>query len=465
MDHLDVDKKKVFEHHEGGSIDQEEVINYVPGTAEEKALLRKVDKRLLPILWLMYIFNYIDRTNIGNARVGGMERDLGLSSSEYSLALSIFFVGYLLAEVPSNMLLARSRPSIFLPALMFTWGCCSIAAKGIHNTAGLVAFRFFLGIIEAGFFPGVILLLSCWYKPNELSKRLALFYSASLMAGAFGGLLAGVITQYMDGVGNTPGWQWLFVIEGLGTVVIAVGAVFVLPDYPSTTRWLSEREKKFAVARLVTNEDAADRLGHMQAFKASVKDWKTWAFMLVYVLLNGSGTISYFFPTLMTTLGYSGRDAQFMTVPIYVVSLVISLAMGYNADRTNQKAWHIFAATILGAASFIVTAIVTKASVRYAFICFGGAGIWTAVPLFLSWMVGNFEGREKRAVSIAMINGFGNLASVYGSFIWPKSDAPLYRPGFATTTALIAAGGGVVFALRWKLAKDARRASENEIDQ
>lgn len=149
-----------------------------------------------------------------------------------------------------------------------------------------------------------------------------------------------------------------------------------------------------------------------------------------------------------------------MTVPIYVVALTVSLAMGYSADKTQQKAWHIFAACILGAASFIVTAVVKKAAVRYAFICFGGAGIWTAVPLFLSWMVGNFEGREKRAVSIAMINGFGNLASVYGSFIWPKSDAPLYQPGFATTTALIAAGGIVVFLLRWKLAKDARRAGE-----
>jgi len=169
-----------------------------------------------------------------------------------------------------------------------------------------------------------------------------------------------------------------------------------------------------------------------------------------------------------------------MTVPIYVVSLTISLTMGWNADRTNQKPWHIIAATILGAISFVITATVNVASVKYAFICFGGAGIWTAVPLFLSWMVGNFEGREKRAVSIALINGFGelrwryksvpalttcsyyvsgNLASVYGSFIWPKSDAPKYTAGFATTTALIAAGGVVVFLLKWKLAKDARRAS------
>lgn len=165
---------------------------------------------------------------------------------------------------------------------------------------------------------------------------------------------------------------------------------------------------------------------------ASVKDWKTWGFMLVYVLLNGAGTISYFFPTLMTSLGYRGRNAQceyipiplflsklranagsicgravVMTVPIYVVALVVSLGMGWNADRTKQKPWHIIAATVLSTVSFILTVAIGNADVKFAFICFGGAGIWTAVPLFLSWMVGNFEGKEKRAISIAMINGFG----------------------------------------------------------
>jgi MFS family permease len=331
---------------------------------------------------------------------------------------------------------------------MFVWGAMSIGAKGIHSTAGLVAFRFFLGFVEAGFFPGVMLLLSCWYKPNELSKRLAIFYSASLMSGAFGGLLAGVITEYMNGVGNTPGWQWLFIIEGLATCCISVVAVFVLPDYPTTTKFLNEREKMLAVARLVSDEDDKERLTHKQAFFAAVKDVKTWLFTLGYVLLNGAGTISYFFPTLMTSLGYKGRDAQFMTVPIYCVALVVSVGMGWSADRTHQKAWHIVAATALSAVSFIICATVKKAVVRYAFICFGGAGIWTAVPLFLSYMVTQFEGREKRAVSIAIINGFGNLASVYGSFLWPSTDAPLYHAGFGATTGLIAAGGFVVTFIR-----------------
>lgn len=147
----------------------------------------------------------LDRTNIGNAKTGGMQADLNLTASEYSLVLSIFFVGYLLWEVPSNMMLARSRPSIFLPTIMFIWGAMSIGAKGINSLGGMVAFRFVLGLVEAGFFPGVMLLMSCWYKPAELSKRIALFYTASLMAGAFGGLLAGGVISGLEGKGGTRG--------------------------------------------------------------------------------------------------------------------------------------------------------------------------------------------------------------------------------------------------------------------
>ena len=172
-----------------------------------------------------------------------MATDLNLSSSDYSLVLSIFFIGYLLNEVPCNMILSRSRPSIFLPTVMFIWGSMSIGVKGVSSLGGMVAFRFCLGLVEAGFFPGVMLIMSCWYKvglqfgirvglinqPAELSKRIALFYTASLLAGAFGGLLAGAIITGLDGVGNTRGWQWLFIIEGLATALVAIGAYFVLP--------------------------------------------------------------------------------------------------------------------------------------------------------------------------------------------------------------------------------------------
>ncbi|WVQ82889.1 hypothetical protein IAT38_005025 [Cryptococcus sp. DSM 104549] len=452
---MDLDYKPEIEHVESQLPDKDASVDfvYVPGTVEEKRLVRKIDRHLLPMLWLMYVFNYIDRTNIGNAKTGGMQADLGLSSSDYSLVLSIFFVGYLLNEVPCNMILARSKPSVFLSVIMFAWGSMSIGAKGVNSLGGMVAFRFVLGLVEAGFFPGVMLLLSCWYKPTELSKRVALFYTASLVSGAFGGLLAGGIIEGMEGVGGTRGWKWLFIIEGLATALIAVVAFFVLPDWPKTTKWLSDDERVLAIARLNRVEGETmdeEHMSHKQAFFAACKDPKTWAFLLIYNMLNSVGTISYFFPTLMTSLGYKGRNAQFMTVPLYVVALVVALATGISSDHFRQKGFHAAGACGLSLVSFVICATVKNTTVRYVFIAFGGAGVWTAVPIFLSWMITMFDGREKRAVSIALINGFGNLSSVYGSFFWPASDAPLYHKGFGITTALVGAAGLSMLLARWK---------------
>ncbi|KAH0841371.1 putative transporter [Fonsecaea pedrosoi] len=423
-------------------------LEYVEGTPEEKKLLRKIDLRLIPILWAMYIFNYLDRTNIGNAKVGGMEKDLSLSSSDYSLVLSIFFVAYLLFEPPAVMILARTKPSIFLPSIMIAWGAVSVAIKGIDSLGGLVAFRIALGLLEAGFFPGVMLVLSCWYKPSELSKRIAIFYTGTILAGAFGGLLAGGIIDGMEGVGGVRGWKWLFIIEGLGTVAIGLIAFFLLPDYPTNTKWLSAQERKLATTRLIIREDLDSKMPYKKALILSIKDWKMWLFMVSLNTILASGTVSYFFPTLMGALGYKGRMVQFMTVPIYAVTLVVTVATGFSADHTRQKAYHVVGCSVLAIVSFIICAASTHFSVRYAFICFGFAGVQACVPLLISWEVTMFPGRERRAVSVPIINGFGNLASVYGSFIWPAEDAPRYIMGFAVMTSFMFIAGAVAFVIK-----------------
>ncbi|KAJ9640865.1 hypothetical protein H2204_003154 [Knufia peltigerae] len=378
---------------------------YVEGTEEEKKLVRKIDMHLIPILWAMYVFNYLDRTNIGNAKVGGMEEDLKLSSSDYSLVLSIFFVAYLLFEPPAVMVLARTKPSLFLPSIMIAW-------------------------------------------PSELSKRIAIFYTGTILAGAFGGLLAGGIIDGMEGVGGVRGWKWLFIIEGLGTVIAGFVAYLLLPDYPTNTKWLSEAERKLATTRLILREDLDKKMSYKKAIVLSIKDWKMWLFMLSLNTILASGTVSYFFPTLMGALGYKGRMVQFMTVPIYAVTLVINLIMGYSADYTGKKAYHVVGCAILAVVSFIICAASKNFSVRYAFICFGFAGVQCCVPLLISWEVTMFPGRERRAVSVPVINGFGNLASVYGSFIWPSHDAPRYIMGFAVMTTFMFIAGATALLIK-----------------
>ncbi|UNI15667.1 hypothetical protein JDV02_002178 [Purpureocillium takamizusanense] len=413
---------------------------FVEDAVLEKRILRKVDMRLIPPLFVMYILNYLDRNNIGNAKEAGMAESLHLSSSDYSLAVSIFFVGYLLLEVPSNMILNRTRPSLYLPGLMIVWGGMVVAYVGVNTKAHLIALRFCLGLLEAGYFPGVLLFMSNWYKKTELARRFSVFYCASLLSGAVGGLIAGVITDTMQNRGNLPAWKWLFLIEGCMTVGFAIIAMFILPDFPATTKWLTAEEREYAVRRLEHDNNAtqAGSMGHLESFVRAVKDWRTWMFVLAQSLCTCAGTITYFIPTLMAALGYKGHEIQYMTIPIYMVALVIVLACCFSSDLLNERPKHIMAMGAMSTVALIITAAVTDSKARYAFLAIGASGIWACSPLTLSYLSNTIcRPAEKRAVAIGVVNALANLSSVYGSYIWPSNSAPRYIAGFSVSTSLM----------------------------
>ncbi|KAF5133875.1 putative transporter [Metarhizium anisopliae] len=404
---------------------------YVPHSAEEKKLVRKIDLFLMPILWIMYILNYVDRTNIGNAKIAGMAVDLDLDDNRYAWVLSVFFFGYLICEVPSNMILSRSKPSIFLPAIMLVWGALS-ALMSISKTYGvLLGFRFVLGCIESGFFPGVLYYLSCWYTKAELGKRFGIFYTAAVLSGAFGGILAGAITDYMHDAHGIAGWRWLFIVEGVATVGVAFVAFFVLLDYPGTSKRLTPEERRLAAIRIIhdgiaTGGHSDKRLSHWQAFVAAVTDPRTYMFLILYMLDVGAG---------------NSTRAQYMTVPIYVVAAVCLNILAWSSDRTGDRRWHITGALGLGFACSVVCAAVQTSVVRYVMVCFVAAGIWSALPLILSWTSNTVSlPPEKRAIVLALVNAFGNFSSVYGSRIWPKDNSPAFHIGFGVTAGFLGCG-------------------------
>ncbi|RPA94805.1 major facilitator superfamily transporter [Choiromyces venosus 120613-1] len=420
---------------------------------DEKKLVRKIDFYLVPMLWVMYILNYIDRTNIGNARIAGMDDDLGLGDEGYAWILSIFFFGYLLCEVPSNMILSRSQPSIFLPGIMLLWGYDLIKGKSalcavmsVSNSYGaMLGFRFVLGCIESGFFPGVLYLLSCWYKKAELGKRFALFYSAAIISGAFGGIFAGAVTGHLEGVHGIRGWRLLFIIEGVATVDVRgcmVGSSG-LSHYDYRKR-LTASEQDLAVGGR-----RMPRLSHWGAFLAAVGDWRTWAFVLLFVMCVGAGTISYFLPTLTKSLGYDTVKAQYMTVPIYIIATVFSNLLAYSTDRLSERRYHI-AGALCGFISCVIAAAVPASSpaVRYAMICFTASGIWSALSLILAWTSKVIAlPDEKRAEVLAIVNACGNFSSVYGSRIWPAWNGPGFSVGFGVTAGFLGAGTIVALVL------------------
>ncbi|KAL8669729.1 MAG: hypothetical protein Q9168_005698 [Polycauliona sp. 1 TL-2023] len=406
----------------------------------ENALVRKIDLFLLPTIWLMYLLSYIDRTNIGNAKIAGMQDDLHLSSNQYSVSLIVFFVSYVVFEIPSNLILSKSRPSIFLPTIMILWGIVTCCMAAVRTYKQLVALRFVVGIFEAGFAPGVLLIFSSWYKREEQSKRFAVYISAAILSGAFGGLLAGAITKNLEGA---HGW--------------ACVARFLLLDFPLTSKRLSEDERRLAAERLLVTDGSRtsdeQRLGPWPAVKQTLASRRVWLFTTGYMVIVGSSTLSYFYPTIVKSLGYESNKAQYMTVPIYAVAFVCNAFTGYFSDKVPRYRGLVISSWLtLSLICSIAITITTNFKARYVLLVFMAAGLWSSNGLSLSFASSSFAhmSREARGVSLAFVNAMGNLAQIYGAYLFPNEDEPRFIMGFSVICAMCALGiavYGVLFAI------------------
>ncbi|KAH8649887.1 major facilitator superfamily domain-containing protein [Xylariales sp. PMI_506] len=438
------------------------VSDYVPDTEEERKLVRKIDLYLLPAIWGMYLLSYMVRTIMGNAEIAGMKEDLGLDSDKYSISLVVFFIGYVLCGVPSNMILARTKPSIFLPTIMFLWGAVTVAMGWMPNYASLVGLRVVIGILEAGFAPGVLLILSAWYKPNEQSKRFGVYISAAILSGAFGGVIAGAIDGNLDGAHGIAGWRWLFIVEGAACAGWSLVCYFILLDFPATSKRLSERERELAVKRLqyewintaTAKTTPEERMSQVQALKRSFTNWRTWLFVVGYMAIVGSSTLSYFYPTLVEGLGYSGTTAQYMTIPIYIAAFVCTAVSSPLMDKYPQ--WRGFALGCWMGIAMICSIIVCAVydfKARYALLVIMASGLWVSNALALTYASASlaFMNTEVKAISLAFINAMGNLAQIYGSYLFPDNDAPKYLMGFGVISGLCFTGVASYFALHYLL--------------
>ncbi|RDW91730.1 MFS transporter-1 [Coleophoma crateriformis] len=413
------------------------------GTSQaEKDLVRKLDWRILPCGWVLYLLGFLDRGNIGNAKTGGLEEDFNLISSQYSIIVLVFFVSYLVCEVPANMILTRVRPSLFLPGLGIAWGGFAMLMAATHSWQQLAGIRFLLGIAEAGFAPGCAYYLSSWYRKYELTTRYAIMYTSVPLAGAVSGLLAGVIIQYMDGLAGLAGWRWLFIIEGLASIVAAVVVAFFMPDYPSnSTRFINEEETLLACNRLAVDgialaqDHGAKGVPHWKIFIMTVKDWRVWAQCFLFVLVTGSQTMQYFIPTLIKSFDWTGYTAQYYTIPPYLAALCYVVISAFLADRYQTKWPFLCGLSGLGCVLFIAVTLTQNKMAQYVLTIFAFGTIYGCSPLVKTWVVDVIpQPAAKRAVALALINSIGNASSIYSTWLWPSKDAPRYIPGFATTT-------------------------------
>ncbi|MCJ1296324.1 hypothetical protein MMC34_007890 [Xylographa carneopallida] len=418
----------------------------------DKRLKWKLDLKLIPWLCLLYLCSFLDRTNIGNAKLDGLTTDLGIGTNAglYNAALSIFFVSYSLFEPLTNILLKRLRPSIFLPAIMILWGIVMTTMGLCTNAGGLMAARFFLGLAEAGLFPGVNYYLSCWYKRGEFGIRAAIFFSAAAVAGSFGGLLAAAI-NLMAGLGGKGGWAWIFILEGLATFLIGIVSFWMVHDFPDDAKFLSPDDRARVIRRLkFDNQSSAEHEEFkMEYFWAAVKDWKTWNGAVIYMGADGAlYAFSLFLPTIIADLGYTATTActadsefiiqQLLTVPPYAAAAIMTITVGYVADRTRQRGLCNIGTSLIGIAGFAMLLGGESPGVQYAGTFLGAVGIYPCVPNTISWASNNIEGVYKRGVALGIIIGWGNLNGVYDR---------RYKPGHATVLGymiLFLLGGSIV---------------------
>ncbi|XWX01510.1 hypothetical protein V2A60_009538 [Cordyceps javanica] len=408
----------------------------LPATEEayaalERKLLRKIDFRLMPVLICMIVLNYLDRNALPNARVQGIEAHLGLTGNQFNICISTLFAGYLALQIPSNLILTRVRPSIYLPVCMALWGVVSACTAAVTNFTGLVICRFFLGFLEAPFFPGALLLLSSWYTPKEMATRTAIMYTGSLLSSAFGGLVGAGIQYGMDGARGLHSWQWLFILEGITTVVVSLASIYVLPDFPSNTVWLTAEERALAIHRLHAHNGSADeeRGPLLQGLKQAVMDYKVWLLTLIVVLKTSAGAVTQFIPTLVDTFHFTKVQTLLMTAPPFVFAAVVALAVSISSDKLGERCLHLVIPLTFALIGFIIAATTHSLIPRYVSLFLALGGVYGCYDITYAWMSSTIpRPLEKRSSAFAIANMVGNIAQVYSPYMYPKSSGPQYLP-------------------------------------
>ncbi|KAL4909517.1 hypothetical protein BDW74DRAFT_165932 [Aspergillus multicolor] len=425
--------------------------------------LSRLDLVLMPMTLILYLLAWLDRANVGNARVAGLDTDLNLSDYQYKVAITVTYVPYILSELPSNLILRKIGPRILLPTLCTAWGLVTILQCEAHNFSGFVACRFFLGLCEGGLFPGIVLYLSGFYRRNELQVRIALFFSAASLSGAFSGLLAAAIQQ-MDGIRGLRGWQWIFILEGLFTVCFGLFSFAMLPNTPETVMTFTPRHKDHCLRRLQSDANLFE--SERVTTKKVLSVFKDIHVILVAAILFCSGTclfgLAYFSPSIVQAMGYFNTRTQLMTVPPYAVAFVITMITAFIADRYRQRGFCAFATTIIAMVGAVLMLVGRSIAIRYTALILLVTGIYAAAPCLISWVPNNTAGHVRRATAVAI--GFVSTSSggVLSTWMYPSSSAPYYTLGARVNLSMIVVSlVGLVLqvgVLRWlNRRKDANR--------
>ncbi|GAA5867016.1 hypothetical protein JCM8547_008410 [Rhodosporidiobolus lusitaniae] len=458
MSHSDLEKSSVHQveevalHGHAGTDKYGRPLVQVDHVAEGR-LARKIDWHILPPVALIYLFCFIDRANIGNARVAGLEKDLGLQGYDYNILLTSFYVAYVVFEFPMQMLNKWMGPGRSIPLLSFCFGVLTFAVAYCHTFGAVVAVRFLLGVAEGAIFPGLALYLSRFYTKDELGFRLACYIVCAPLAGAVGGLLASGILK-LSPIGSVHTWRLIFFVEGIISMGIGALSWFFLPDRPDTCRWLSEEEKALCATRIksenVGQTEVVDTM-HWSAVKHGIFNPTTLVSSLIFLFDNITVQgVGFFLPTIIRTI-YPGRstiEVQLRSVPPYVVGAFFTLLTGYLSFKTKKRALWMCASAPFMIIGYIMYVASLDPLVRYAAAFMVAIGAFNFGAFCTAWSAANQTSDTGRAAALGTTVFFGNVGGLISTWMFLPQHAPRYLPGNVTnliTSSLML----ILAALMW----------------
>ena len=375
----------------------------------ESAVYGKVRRRLLPFLFLLYVVAYLDRINVGFAALQ-MNRELGLSEAVFGLGAGIFFLGYFVFEIPSNLVLQRLGARIWISRIMISWGVAAIAMMFTRGARSFYLLRFLLGAAEAGFFPGIIFYLTHWFPSRERARAVSLFMTATQVAGIIGGPLSGLLLA-MSGVWHLAGWQWLFLAQGLPAVVLGAATARYLPDTPEQALWLNSEERGMLAARLALERES--RTDH--TLRDALSNGNVWLLALLYfTIVFGHYGIAIWLPQILKSLaGMSDLRVGVLSAVPFMTAAIVMVLVARHSDVRGERRWHLALSAFTGAIALAASAAARSPLASLLTISIAAAGISSAAGPFWTLPAGFLDGTAA-AGGIALINSTGNLAGFVG---------------------------------------------------
>jgi len=413
--------------------------------------IRKATRRLIPFLCLAYTVNFLDRVNVGFAALH-MNADLGFSPSVFGFGASIFFLGYIAFEIPSNLALQRFGARIWIARIMISWGLIACAMALVQSETGFYVMRLLLGIAEAGFFPGIILYLTFWFPAAERARIIALFMASVPLAAVFGGPLSGALLE-MHGAWGLKGWQWLFVVEGLPAVLLGIAALFVLDNTPRHAKWLTKDEREALETTLAAEAETTKVVGYAD-LRASLTRPRVLALGVLYFLMVvGLYGIGFWMPQVIEGFGLDPLEVGFLTAIPYLFAAIAMVIWGRHSDRTRERRWHIALPLLLAACAFAWSAYSGPLLPTMVALTLATLGFYAAFGPFWSLPTALLTGTGA-AAGIALVNSMGNAGGFAGPYIVGvlKEATGSFSAALLFLAAALALGG--VMALFFRGARD-----------